>query len=331
MIKLVYPKFWSKYGVIPFVLTPFSWLYILLGYLRRCFVKSHKFNAFTICVGNMSVGGTGKTQVVSWLAEKLKKQNIKFLIVTKAYGSNLETAKIVDANDVACDVGDESIILRDVGTVVSAKKVSYAIDIIEKINPQVIIFDDGMQNPSFKKDFNLLVIDSVRAVGNRQIFPSGPLRQTVSSGLDAADIVIMIGDKPCKDFNLVNKIAKSGKPFANAKIELSEKLDISKKYYAFSGIGDPGRFFSLLVKNKIDLSGTKSFPDHHDYTKKDLIDLKNFAQDANSSLITTKKDYVKINNNEEISKEIICAKVNLRFENENNLVELINAKIKAYI
>jgi len=323
MIKLVYPKFWSKNGVLSFLLTPFSWVYILFSKLRKFLVKPVRLEASVICVGNASVGGTGKTQITLWLAKQLSKKKVNFLVVTKGYGSSLQNAKIVDKSDIASEVGDESILLLSAhAPVLAAKTIKAALPIIKKIKPDVIIFDDGLQNPGFIKDISILVIDANRAVGNHKIFPAGPLRESVKSALNKSDIITMIGNDKCQDFALINDIVISNKLFFKAKMKLQKKLDISKNYYAFTAIGDPDRFYELLKNQGAILKKIKSFPDHHNYTKSEIEDLKNQAAKNKYSLITTSKDYVKIHDN----NQIICADVALDFDNDNKLFSLIYEK-----
>jgi len=324
MIKLVYPKFWSKRGVLSYLLVPFSWIYVFLGSLRKFFVKPVRLAGMVICVGNMSVGGTGKTQVALWLAEQLTRKKVNFLIVTKGYGSSLRRAKYVEKTDLASEVGDESILLKGYGPVLAAKNIKAALPIIEKIKPDVIVFDDGLQNPGFIKDLNILVIDASRAIGNGKIFPAGPLRETVKSAINKSSIITMIGNQFCQDFSLINNIESSGKPFLKAKIRLSSEVNLGKKYYAFTAIGNPGRFYDLLKENGIALVKTKSFPDHHNYTEAEIDMLKKYAKKHNYSLITTEKDYVKIPDD----SQIICANVVLDFANEKILSSLIYEELR---
>lgn len=322
MIKLIYPEFWSKKGIVSFFLLPFSYIYIFLGYLRRLFTKPIRLPAYVICVGNATVGGTGKTQVVEYLAKEFSKQNINFLIVTKAYVSKLCGSKIVTKNDTALNVGDESILLANSGNVLASKNIKSALHIIEELKPDVIIFDDGMQNPSFIKDLNILVIDANRAIGNSRIFPAGPLREKIECAINKSDIMVMLGNNICEDIALINNIVASKKPFLKAKTKLVSELDLHEKYYAFTAIGNPNKFYDLLEKNKVNVVMRKSFPDHHNYTKLEIDELAREADRKKYSLITTKKDYVKISDD-----KITCAIVELDFENDKNLSNLIYEKL----
>jgi tetraacyldisaccharide 4'-kinase len=326
VIKLTYPAFWSKKNTLSSLFIAFSWVYQLLGMLRKILAKPIKLQCFVICIGNISVGGTGKTQVVAWLAKKLREKNCNFLIVTKGYSSNLRGAKLVEPSDLASTVGDESKLLSEYGKVLAAVSMKHALPIIKNLKPDVIIFDDGMQNPGFLKDLTIVVIDAIRNIGNGRIFPAGPLREKAKSAIDRSDIITMVGNEVCQNFSLIQTIISSSKPFFKSKIQLVSNIDTSKRYYAFSAIGDPERFFRLLRANGINTIVTKIFPDHHNYSAEELNTLVKEADEKNCLLLTTKKDYVKIVDH----TKILCAQVALNFDKEEELFQLIYEKIKTY-
>lgn len=323
MIKLIYPKLWTKRTILSVLLIPLSWIYILLGYLRKISINKVILPVKVICVGNITVGGTGKTQLVIWLANSLKKRNINFVIITKAYGSNLAKPKIVTKQDSPEQVGDESIVLREFGTVIASPRVKDAIDIIKSLNPQIIIVDDGMQNPNFHKDLTIMTIDNIRGIGNGFIFPAGPMRQELEEGINNADIIMMIGNKACNDSKLITKLLTSSKPLLTASIALKTKLTMDKKYLAFTAIGNPDKFYNLLEEHNIKVESKRSFPDHHFFSHNELKALTLESQKSNLHLITTKKDYVKLDNN----KNITCIEIDLVVKHDKELFKLIDEKI----
>jgi tetraacyldisaccharide 4'-kinase len=317
MIKLIYPQFWQTKNITAYLLLPFSAIYWLLGYIRFCFATPVKFPSKVISVGNINVGGSGKTQIVIWLANFFKLQNIKFVIITKGYGSSLKKSLLVKDTHKAEEVGDESLVLINHGTVIAAKKIHYAVDLINTINPEVIIVDDGMQNPNFYKDLTILTIDAARGYGNQFLIPAGPLRQSLASGVKCADIIIsvdVVNDKKATVFQ---------KPFFQAQITPVTELDKKKTYYAFSAIGHPERFLATLMNENIILSGYKFFPDHHNYSDIDLASLDSQAKELDSILITTRKDYIKING----KLSAICFDVSLVIHGQKELENLIYEKI----
>ena len=320
MIKLLYPKFWSKNGLLPILLTPFSWIYQLLTLLRKLVARPVRLNAKVICIGNISVGGTGKTQIVELLAKHYKQQNKNILIVTKGYGSSLKTAKLVKETDSASEVGDESILLSEFAPVIAARKIKYALPLIKELKPEIIIFDDGLQNPNFLKDCKIVVIDNERAIGNSRIFPSGPLRENTNSAISNCDAVIMIGDKECTNFHLIKNITDHNKLIFKASIKLTSKINKASEYFAFSAICNPDKFFNTLLNKGAKIKQTRHFPDHHQFSEQEIFELKNIAKKHNYTLITTKKDYVKIKE----TKNIECALVDIVFENKPQFIKLID-------
>lgn len=283
MIKLYYPKFWQSKNILAYLLLPLGYLYLLLGYIRKFFAKPIKFNARTICVGNATIGGTGKTQVVIKIAQELTKRNINFIILSKGYGGRNNHYSLVTKTSSPYDVGDEALELCEYGTTFSVPRISYVPEIIEKYKPDIILVDDGMQNPNFIKDFVIMTIDGTRAFGNGFPIPAGPMRCRIDDALKAADAVVVVGRG---EFAIQNGI------FA-ATIKPSRKLT-SNKYYAFAGIGNPEKFFTTLSDSKACLIKTKIFPDHYSYTKQEILDLIQEAKFLGAKLITTRKDYVKI-------------------------------------
>lgn len=328
MIKDLYPSFWRKKGFLTLVLYPLSLIYRLLGFLRNYFAKSVKLTPYVICVGNITVGGTGKTQVVQWLANKLQDKKHNYLIVTNAYKARNRIAKLVTENDLAIDVGDEPKMLSSSSKVVASQSLQESISLIDDLKPEIVILDDRMQNPYLRKDLVILVFDASRAVGNNMIFPSGPLRESINSGIMKADIILMIGNHPCTDFNLINSIISSNKPFFKAQIKMNTKLSLDKNYIAFSAIGNPDKFFTMLKENGVSVIDKVVYQDHHHYSDQDIRDLTSLAKSKNATLVTTRKDYVKLNIKQ---SEIEVVDVELIFDNEEQLFSTIYEKAKTYI
>lgn len=321
MIKLIYPRFWHTRNVIAYLLFPFSLVYLCATYIRRLIAKPIRFPCKVICVGNISVGGTGKTQVVRFIAEMLQAKNSNFIIVTKGYGGTLKQAVLVSSTHTALEVGDEAVMLLKYGTVIAAKKIQQISPLISQLKPMVMIVDDSLQNPNFYKDFVLLTIDAHRLFGNEFLIPAGPLRQKPTRAVEKSDIVISISATSiAQDYCALNIKDK----LFHAQIIPSIDIDKSKNYFAFTGIGNPERFFATLENYGLKLLGCQSFPDHYQYSKEDLEYLAKQAEKYNAYLITTPKDYVKIY---DVNLPIICCDVHLAISNDRHLRELIYAKI----
>ncbi|WP_341752132.1 MULTISPECIES: tetraacyldisaccharide 4'-kinase [unclassified Candidatus Tisiphia] len=319
MIRLIYPKFWHTKNIIAYLLLPLSWLYLFASYLRKIIARPIIFPCKVICVGNISIGGTGKTQIVIFLAKMLKAINIDFIIITKGYGSKLQTALLVEPHHTALDVGDEAVMLLKYGKVIASKKIQYILPFIQRIKPKVIIVDDAMQNPNFYKDIVILSVDADRLFGNELLIPAGPLREYPKQAIEKTDIVILVGSSNVAPSFLYREL-----PFFQAQIVPTIDIDKTKRYFAFSGIGNPKRFFSTLENYGLQLVGNKIFPDHHQYREEDLDYLKEQSEKSNSLLITTRKDYVKICDTD---LSVICCDVHLLLNNQKLLADLIYEKI----
>ena len=324
MIKLLYPKFWQTRNIWSYALWPLSLIYRFLALCRKLISSQIKLPAKVICVGNITVGGTGKTQVVIWLAKLFTAQKIKFVIISKGYRRDTKQALLVDLMHTYKEIGDEGVMLREYGTVIVAKKIKDVLPLLNNLKAEVIIVDDGMQNPNFHKDLTIAVIDGHRGFGNELLLPAGPLRQDIEEGFNQADIIITIGNinknlaKTLCSFNLLSKSV------FNAKLISDLKLDKSIKYLAFTGIGNPQRFFLLLKNYGLEIVGTMIFPDHHNYSSKDLDFLKSEPLKHRATLITTAKDWVKI----PLGKlEVIRFDVELEFLDSLKLKNIIYEKL----
>lgn len=327
MIKLHYPDLWLTKNIISTLLLPFSFIYRFLAYIRASIIKPVKLDGYVICIGNPTVGGSGKTQLVKFIAAALIDKKYKVLVVTKGYGSTLKTAKLVDKRDSAAEVGDEAKMLSIDFEAVATKSIKFLLPIIENIRPDIIIFDDGLQNPAFKKDLSICVIDAERSIGNNRIFPAGPLREPLNNILARSDIVVTVGNQRYGDNYVLSAVKSRNLPFFTASIEPEQKFDLTEQYYAFSGLGNNKRFFDMLREKGLNIEQTKSFPDHHSYSRLDILALKNEAKSGKFQLITTAKDYVKIVEPD----NILCAEVKLKIRNKNKFLEQIDEKIKKHI
>ncbi|WP_316354163.1 tetraacyldisaccharide 4'-kinase [Candidatus Trichorickettsia mobilis] len=321
MFKLNYPKFWYNKNIVACLLWLPSKLYFILGVIRRYFAKPITFPATVICVGNASIGGTGKTQIVIWLIKLLKAKNINTIVITKAYKSSVKTALLVQKHHTAYDVGDESLLISKYVTVIAAAKIQDALVLVESLNPEVIIVDDGLQNPNFTKDFTILSVDGYRGFGNGWLIPAGSLRQYPSAAFDIADVVVILEDTG--NIALQQTMLSCSKPIFNATSIVNIDLDKTKTYFAFCAIGNPDRFFNTLQANGLRLAGFKTFPDHHHYSDDDCKYLQNQACNLHATLITTSKDHVKIYN--KLLAENL--EIKLSINNQELLQDLIYEKI----
>ncbi len=281
------PKFWYSKSLVAYALLPLSLIYLFASLLRKIFARRIRFPAPVICVGNLNLGGTGKTQVVTVLAKFFKEKKRNFVIISKGYGSLIKEPKIVTKKDDSKSVGDESILLSKYGTVIAARRTASCLALLKDLKPSVIITDDGFQNPSFYKDFSILTIDPSRKFGNGFLFPAGPLREIPSAAFKKADLIIALGKKE-GDY-----LRESPLPILESFVRAKGEYDKKLKYYAFCAIGAPERFLNSLANYGLKIVGSKFFPDHYEYSEKDLDTLRREAKTLDAKLITTSKDYVK--------------------------------------
>lgn len=330
MMKLLYPKFWQRRSIITYLLYPISLIYLLASIFRKISSRPLNFPATVICIGNCTIGGTGKTQIAIYLAKFLTAEQLNFVIVTKAYGSKLKKAVIVEKKHTAEEVGDESLILANYGTVIATKKIQDIRLIINKLRPNIILVDDFLQNPNFYKDCSILVVDAHRLFGNNFLIPAGPLRQNSSKALKNSDLIFLVSANnllaPPWLSSFTNKLLQ-----ADIRPASYTLVDQTRNYIAFSGIGNPERFLLTLKNQDLKILEHKIFPDHYNYSIMEIESLLELAKLNNALLITTRKDYVKICNlkirKDILDKQIICYDVELYIKDFKKFKTIFYEKI----
>lgn len=292
-MKKIIPSFWVERTFVSWLLYPASVLFQWLCYLiSKRTVTPYNARACVICVGNVTLGGAGKTPVVIYLAQLLKRQGKKVVIVAKGYGGKIKKPTRVLPEHRAVDVGDEALLLAQHAlTIVSYDRfegVAYA----DSLEPHVILMDDGFQNPSVSKDVTLLVVDGSFGVGNGFLLPAGPMREQLDSACKRADMALWVGNSEAHI--LLQSHIKQFIPLLYVKIIPAYELSFGGKYIAFAGIGNPQKFFDTLREASVDVVDCVVFQDHHGYTSRDLDLLVRKAKDVGARLITTEKDFVKV-------------------------------------
>ncbi|MBI3419270.1 MAG: tetraacyldisaccharide 4'-kinase [Proteobacteria bacterium] len=286
------PSFWyQKFSPFGWLLAPLGWLYGGIGKFLRRRITAQKISIPVICVGNITLGGAGKTPVVNELAQRLQSQGVKVHILSRGYGGTELGPFYVDPKKhSAAQVGDEPLLLAEIApTWVAANKVRGALS-AQAAGAQMLILDDGLQNLALYKDISLLVMDGQHALGNGQIFPAGPLRENLSDALRRVDAVVWIGGgtPPAK-------ITQSGKLMLRAKTETTCDHHLkARAVFAFCGLGLPQKFFNSLQAQGAVLLGTRSFADHHPYTVADIESLLKEAGRLSALPVTTAKDAARI-------------------------------------
>ena len=306
------PKFWQKLTIISLILLPITAIYWLISTILQSTKTPKKTQKKTICIGNITAGGAGKTPLAIKIGQILQKNNIKFAYLSRGYSrKNKNFLKVNPKQHTQHHVGDEPLLLSEISTSYVFK--DRAVD-LKKIPEKNIVLDDGMQDFRFKKDLNILVIDGTIGFGNNLLIPSGPKRQTLNNAKKFIDFAVIIGDDHKKIAQKIPNI-----PVFFAKIISKNKP--SGNYLAFCGIANPSKFFTSLAKNNTILKEQISFPDHYSYQNNDLDLIIKKAQKQNLKIITTKKDWIKFPKS--YQNQIDYLDIDLVIDNESEFEKLI--------
>ena len=309
-MRLKKPKFWDseKKTILSFLLLPFSYLYLAFFWinkiLKKC-ISNKKTIIPVICVGNIYLGGTGKTPLVREIYK-----------IIKSFGKNPAFVKKYYQY-----LSDEINMLEQTGKVYATQNRNTGILLAASNNYNVAILDDGFQDFSINPKLSILCFNSKQMVGNGQIIPSGPLRENLGA-IQRADCVIINGEKSLDFEKKISKFRKNKKLnifYSKYKIKNIEKFK-NKQIAAFAGIGNPTNFFDLLKENYLNLTKTFTFPDHHKYSEDDF---KIINKGNSDMLVTTEKDYYRIDSNQKKKCEFI--EVNLEIENIEKFKYLIKS------
>ena len=309
------PKFWDlkKPNLLTYLLSPLT-LLVKLNNLNLNLAHKKKFNEIkTICVGNVYLGGTGKTPTTLKIYELLKKTNLKIVTGKKFYS----------------DHKDEQIILESKSKLIALDN---RINIIEKAiddDFDLIIFDDGLQEKKIDYNIKFVCFDAQNWIGNGYLIPSGPLREGIES-LKKYDGVFLkhnsINSDTINISSIISKINPNIKIFNSyVTIKNKNKFDLANKYLIFSSIGNPSSFKDMLIKNDFKIIEEIVFPDHYHYRSDDINKILDKAEKIGAKIITTEKDFVKIS--DEYKNNINFIEIELNIPNEEELINFINSKI----
>ncbi|HSQ97152.1 MAG TPA: tetraacyldisaccharide 4'-kinase [Rickettsiales bacterium] len=315
------PNFWKDKNIISFILYPFAIVYKVIRRLHVLFSKEYKAkNLKIICVGNLTAGGSGKTPIALKIGEILKENDKNFAYLSKGYKGKIKKFTKVDSETHSyLEVGDEALLLAQLADTFICKNRKQAIKTLSKdYNYDIIVMDDGFQNPTIYKDKNIIVIDGEYGIGNGMLLPSGPLREKIHNSIKKIDSVIIIGqDKQ----NLEESFINNGIEVLRANIEEKDKSQNNKKYLAFCGIGRCEKFFNSLKKANYDIKKEISYEDHHKYTEEELKNIMTEAKKESCKIITTSKDWVKLP--KKYREKINILEIEIKFYNNDTFTELI--------
>lgn len=286
------PGFWQRDGLLPRLLQPVANRVAAVTAQRLAATVGVDPGCPVICVGNLTVGGQGKTPAVLAILDYLRAQGITGFALTRGYGGSLPGPVWVDpAEHSAAEVGDEPLLLAAAAPTIVAKDRAAGAQAARAAGAQVIVMDDGFQNPAVRKHVSLIVVDGGAGFGNGRVLPAGPLREPVAAGLARAQAVICIGADRC---GLAAHLPE-GLPLLTAHLtpEGGETWR-GRRVFAFAGIGRPQKFFDTLAGLGAEIAGTRAFADHRPYTVADLDALRRDAAAAGAALVTTAKDFARL-------------------------------------
>lgn len=285
------PHFWDiKQSWQSTVLAPLGWLYAYSVRRRLRHAQPYQPKIPVICVGNITVGGTGKTPVCLALAKWCAAQGRAVVFLNHGYHSRRQNVLVNVKKDTVQDVSDEALLLARCAPTVVDKNRGRGAALAEKTGADLIIMDDGFQNPSVIKTLSLLVFDGRKGIGNGKCLPAGPLREPLAQGLKRADAVVIVGTDKTGLTEQVRCIAPDMPILTGALKSRKIKELKGRRVMAFAGIGSPDKFFQMLQNEGVVLEKTVAFCDHHVYTPREIKELVGYK----GPILTTTKDAVKM-------------------------------------
>jgi tetraacyldisaccharide 4'-kinase len=296
------PAFWwREAGAAAGALSPFAAIYGAVA-KRRMLRPGRRVGVPIVCIGNPTVGGAGKTPLALTVARMLAAAGEQPALLSRGYGGSLSGPVQVDpARHRAADVGDEPLLLAQMAPTIVARDRTKGAAMALTAGAGVIVMDDGFQNSSLIKDFSVLVVDARRGIGNGAVIPAGPLRAPLDVQLARADALVLVGesDSPA----ILAKVANSIPVFRASLVPDVTCIGAlrSSRVLAFAGIGDPEKFVATLRNAGITVAATRSFADHHRYTKREAQDLCAQANRDNLILVTTEKDALRMRDDEQVA------------------------------
>ena len=302
------PLFWAKKNIFSFLLNPLTLITLTVNFIKVFSIKK-KYYLKTICVGNIYVGGTGKTPLCIEINKILNKK-FRTVFIKKNYSNQL----------------DEQNILKSYGKLINFQNRDASLKIAKKNKFDLAILDDGLQDKSISYDISIACFNSSSGIGNGFLLPAGPLRENTSI-LKNYDAIFLNGEKKNKKFSLIlNKINPKPKIFeANYTSVNIKKFNINKNFLFFCGIGNSDEFRRTLKKYKFKIKEEFIFPDHFYFSNKQINKIKEIARNKKLEIITTEKDYHRLN--KENKKDIKFLKIILKIKNIKKFSKFLKDRI----
>jgi tetraacyldisaccharide 4'-kinase len=289
------PAFWNapEPGLLAQLLRPAGALYGAIA-AQRLRQTGYRSRLPVVCVGNFTAGGAGKTPAALWIAAELQGLGRRPAFLTRGYGGTICGPHLVEPQDTAGATGDEPLLLARVAPTVVARDRAAGARLIETLDADVILMDDGLQNPTLEKQLTIAVVDAGAGLGNGLVIPAGPLRAPLAAQIARVQAIVSAGvtgegARPLE-------IAGWTKPIHAAWLVPAGDTGwlAGRPAVAFAGIGRPEKFFATLKQLGADLAATHAFADHHAFTAAEAQALLDDARSRGATLVTTEKDHVRL-------------------------------------
>lgn len=324
------PFWWQKNAWQGWVLSPLGLAYGKASGRRMEYAPSGSVPVPVICVGNFIIGGAGKTPTVQLISRFARSRGLRPGVLTRGYGGAISSPTVVvrDRHN-SHDVGDEALLhARHAVTVVATDRVRGA-EILVGNGCDLILMDDGFQNPALEKDYNLVVVDAKRGLGNGFAVPAGPVRAPFRLQVKHADAVLVIGDGDGGDA-VIRRCARSAKPVFTARIRATGTNSLTgRKFVAYAGIADPSKFFDSLKEARLEVVHSFAFGDHHVFSEQECDEILERARSMEADLITTAKDAARLDGRGRAQTELLEASeilhITVEPEDPNMLDRIIDA------
>ena len=311
-MKFYKPKFWDykKPNLFAYLLLPLTFPVLINNLLRKIIRPKKISNVTKICIGNIYIGGTGKTPLAIRLNNLLNYENMKSVIIKKFYKNQI----------------DEQKLIKKYSNVILNKYRLNALKEAEEKKFNYAIFDDGLQDKSINYDLKIVCFNNLQWIGNGFLIPAGPLREKVKS-VQKYDAVVLNGDPSLNKF-IIEKLKEINKNLKIFEISYTisnlEKFNKNFNYVIFSGIANSGNFLKILKQNNFKINKEFVYPDHHTYSNNELEKIISYAKENNAKIITTEKDYYKLD--QKYLNEIMFLKLDLKIYDQNNFLKFIKSK-----
>ena len=333
-MKFKEPQFWWNYSPSPFVKFisyPWGIIFKILIKIRYRISKKAYSSKPIICVGNFVIGGQGKTPFVRYIRKRFIDLGLNSAVISRGYRSRFNSTKIVQKDDSALEYGDEAILHSNDGLTIVSKNREEALSLLEEKDCDLIILDDGFQNPSVNKDVNIVLVDISRGLGNNLLIPFGPMRENFDFGIKRADLIIYV--------NSTNEIHESiefikrywNGPSIEAEYLTYTEIDLNEEVIVFSGLSNPSKLIYGLKKMGTKINEHFIYADHEEVNEKNAEKILKCSKRKNLQIVTTEKDLIKLRYSEKGSYReklflaSICAKIKIKLD-DRILIEFLHEK-----